>query len=91
MVVHGDDFTAIGTDADLDWYTSELDKVLEIKECGRIGEGTEETEIRILNRIVRITPNGVRYGADPRHHDLLVISMGLETGTSVVTPGVKPA
>ena len=58
---------------------------------GRIGEGTGETEIRILNQIVRITPTVVRYEADPRHHELLVRSMGLEAGTSVVTPGVKPA
>ena len=58
---------------------------------GRIGAGTEETEIRILNRIVRITPTGARYEDDPRRHKLLVRSMGLEAGTSVVTPGVKPA
>ena len=47
--------------------------------------------MRILNRIVRITPTGVRYEADPRHHELLVRSMGLEAGSSVITPGVKPA
>ena len=29
--------------------------------------------------------------ADPRHRELLVRSIGLETKTSVVTPGVKPA
>ena len=58
---------------------------------GHIGEGNEETEIRILNSIVRITPSGVRHEADPRHHELLVRSMGLEGGTSVVPPGVKPA
>ena len=40
---------------------------------------------------MRITSNGVRYEADPRHHELLVRSMGLEAGTSVVTPSVKPA
>ena len=91
VVVHGDYFTAMGTDADLDWYTSELHKVFEIKMCGRIGEGTEETEVRILNRIVRITPTGVRYEADPRHHELLDPSMGLEAGSSVITPCIKPA
>ena len=32
VVVNGDDFTAMGTDTDLDWYTSELEtKTLEIK------------------------------------------------------------
>ena len=91
VVVHGDDFTAMGTDADLDWYTSELQKVFEIKVRGHIGEGTEETEVRISNRIVRITPTGVRYEADSRHHELLVRSMGLEAGSSVITPGIQPA
>ena len=87
----GDDFSAMGTDADLDWYTSELETVFEMKRRGHIGEGTEETEVRILNRIVRITPTGVRYEADPRHHELLVRSMGLEAGSSIITPGIKPA
>ena len=47
--------------------------------------------MRTLNRIVRITPTGVRYEADPRHHELLIRSMGLEAGSSVITPGIKPA
>ena len=29
VVVHGDDFTAMGTDADFDWYTSELEKAFQ--------------------------------------------------------------
>ena len=91
VVVHGDYFTAMGTDADLDSYTSELEKVFEINARGRIGAGTEETEVRILNRIVRITPTGVRYEADPWHHELLVRSMGLEAGSAVITPGITPA
>ena len=33
----------------------------------------------------------MRYEADPRHHELLVRSMGLEAGSLVITPGVKPA
>ena len=40
---------------------------------------------------MRITPTGVRYEADPRHHELLVRSLGPEAGSSVITPGVKPA
>ena len=36
-------------------------------------------------------PDDVRCEADPRHRELLIRSMGLEAGTSVVTPGVKPA
>ena len=40
VVVHGDDFAAMGIDSDLDWYTTELERVFEIKERGRTGEGT---------------------------------------------------
>ena len=47
IVVHGDDFTAMGTDLDLDWYTSELEKVFEIKVRDRLGEGTTDKDIRI--------------------------------------------
>ena len=46
--------------------------------------------MRILNRIVRVTPNGVRYEADPRHYELVARSLGLENSTSTVTPGIKP-
>ena len=91
IVVHGDDFTALGTDHDLDWYTAELEKVFEIKVRGRLGEGTADSEIRILNRIVRVTPEGVRFEADPRHLELLARSLGLEGASSVLTPGVKPS
>ena len=90
VVVHGDDSTAMATDVYLDWYTLELEQVFEIKVCGRLGEGNADQEVRILNRVVRITPNGVVYEADPRHHELLTRSLGLEGGTSVLTPGVKP-
>ena len=48
IVVHGDDLTAMSSDLDLDWYTTELKKVFEINVRGRLGEGTTEKEIRIL-------------------------------------------
>mgnify|MGYP003334455616 CR=1 FL=1 len=91
VVVHGDDFTFLGTDDRLDWITSELKKVFEIKVRGRLGVGCADSEIKILNRIVRIDERGLRYEADPRHCDLLIPSLGLQNGSSVKTPGVKPA
>ena len=39
VVVHGDDFTALGTDADLDFYEKKLAEHFELKIRGRIGEG----------------------------------------------------
>ena len=43
----------------------------------------------MLNRIIRITPTGLVYEADPRHTELLARSMGLENCKQVATPGVK--
>ena len=53
IVVHGDDFTALGNDANLNWYETNLQDSFEIKVRGRIGEGcTGPQQIRILNRVI---------------------------------------
>ena len=76
VVVHGDDFTALGTDQDLDWYESELAKHFENQIRDRLGEGCPGVnELRIWNRVVRITPAGITYEADPRQADLLAQSI----------------
>ena len=54
VVVHGDDFTALGTDEAIDWYTKQLEAVFEIHIRGRLRVGCEQREIKILNRVVRI-------------------------------------
>ena len=41
IVIHGDDFTALGTDDDLDWYEGKLKESFEIKVRGRLGEGCD--------------------------------------------------
>ena len=91
VVVHGDDFTALGTDEALDWYTEQLTAAFEIKVRGRLGVGCEQSEIKILNRVVRIDEEvGLLYEADPRHTELLSAALGLESASSVKTPGLKP-
>ena len=90
VVVHGDDFTALGDDDTLDWYEGEMAKHFEIKIRGRLGEGCKgPNEIRILNRVVRIDEKGLSYEADPRHTDLLAESLNLTKANAVGTPGVK--
>ena len=39
LVVHGDDFTALGTNNDLDWCEKRLKDNFEIQIRGRLGEG----------------------------------------------------
>ena len=72
VVVHGADFTALGTDPNLNWYEAEMARHFEIKIRGPLGEGcARDNELRILNRVVRVTPDGLTSEADPRHTDLL--------------------
>ena len=64
-VVHGDDFTVLGHKEDLDWFRVQIEKKYEVKVRGRIGPGPKEgKEIRILNRIVTWTDQGILYEAD---------------------------
>ena len=54
-----------------------------------MGPGGNCDEIKILNRILRLTPEGLTYESGPRHVDLLASSMGLTIGNAVSTPGTK--
>ena len=67
IVVHGDDFTALGLQKDLDWYQAELAQHFGIKDRGRMGENTDCKQLRILNRIITLTDEGLEFEADPRH------------------------
>ena len=90
VVVHGDDFTALGTPEGLDLYEAGMCKAFECKLKGRLGRGDNDLkEMRVLNRIVRIDEHGLRYEADPRHVELLARALNLEQCKHVVTPGVK--
>ena len=65
-VVHGDDFTFVGSDAALDFVSEAMSKEFDIKLRGRLGpEDGDDKIIRILNRIVEWTPEGINYEADP--------------------------
>ena len=47
--VHGNDFTCLGSDANLDWYEALMAKSFELKIKGRLGVGCEgPDEIKIL-------------------------------------------
>ena len=45
--------------------------------------------MRILNRIIRWTHQGIRVEADPRHVEILIKETGLGEANIVVTPGAK--
>ena len=88
LVVHGDDFTCLGTRADLEWYEGQMAEAFEIKVRGHLGESEGcEREIRVLNRILRLDEHGLYYEADPRHAELIVRALDIQAGQA--TPGAK--
>ena len=93
LVVHGDDMTCLGVKESLDKYEAALRAVFEIKVKGRLGTGeSDDKQIRVLNRIVRVEDEGLRYEPDPRHVDLLLRDLGLD-GDDVKpspVPGTEP-
>ena len=63
----------------------------ELRKGGRLGPGDcDEKEGRILNRIVRWTPGGLEYEADPRQCEKLLEETQLDEGCkATATPGIK--
>jgi hypothetical protein len=72
-IVHGDDFVLTGTAAALDEVKAGMHERFLLKELGRLGGGRGELrELRVLNRVIRWTPAGLKYEADPRHAEIIV-------------------
>ena len=92
VLVHGDDFFALGDDAALDFLEKCIAARYDYKKSGRLGTGrTDVREVGILNRHIRLCtgPDGeeyVEYEADPRHAQIVIRGLGLETAKSNTTP-----
>ena len=76
-MVHGDDFLGVGPEEHL----KDLRKTLEDKYKLKVemlghSEG-EKAEIKILNKIVRETKDGIELEADPRHVEIAVRELGI--------------
>ena len=88
-MVHGDDFVFLGRDKQLDEVKAEMESRFLIKCLGRLGgEKGDIQEIRVLNRVIRWTPQGLLYEADPRHVEILLQQGGANL-RAVSTPMVK--
>ena len=89
VVVHGDDFSFAGAEADLEWVSGELESRILLKRVGTLGgDSWDLKELRVLNRVLRWRGWGIAYEADPRHAELLAKALG-PGATSRSTPGVK--
>ena len=88
--VHGDNFTATGPKWGLDKYEEAMKGKYELEVKGRLGpDDQDDSEVTVLNRVVRWTTEGIEYEADPRQGELLIRQLGLEGANGVATPGCK--
>ena len=89
LVVHGDDFTVLGWETQLDWYWEQVTRKFESKVKGRIGPASgDEKSMRVLNRLVHWTSEGIEYEADQRHAELIIQELNLKADSKGVnTPG----
>ena len=72
-VVHGDDFTLLGSQDQLMWFREQLKKRFQVKLRGMLGPSSkDDKEITILNRTVSWDKNGITYKVDPRHVDIVI-------------------
>ena len=75
----------------MDWMKSAMGEKYELTESARPGPSScDDKEVRVLNRIVRWTSEGVEYEADPRHVEQIVRDLDLIGAKPVTTPGLKP-
>ena len=85
-MVHGDDFVSTGPSNSLKWLEGILTKEFKIK-TNLMGPGKNDAkEIKILNRIIRYTNNGLELEADLRHSELIIKQLGLEEAKELTCP-----
>ena len=94
MVVHGDDFMTLGDSEALSEIERAMSDHYTLKFRAILGGGRDDAkEVRILNRYVRWKSDGgkiwMEYEPDPRHAELIVKSLNLESAKGVTTPSVK--
>ena len=87
MTCQVDDFVIIATEDDICWLIEEMKKVYELKATILGPESHHKQEVRILNRIVRWSPEGIQYECDQRHADVIVKELGMEDQKPLSSPG----
>jgi len=93
VVVYGDDFTVLGEEAQLNWFTTKINEKFETKHRARFGpEAKDGKSVRILNRVVTWTEKGVDYEPDQRHTDVILQQLGLSSKSKALSsPMLKPS
>ena len=87
-LVHGDDDFSSGSHAIFDCLEKQLSDEYEIKTQRVCGREVCTKEGKILNRIVRWTPQGYELEGDPRHAELVFEQLGVQDLPSSSSPGI---
>jgi len=90
-VVHGDDFTFSGKQADLLWIKSKMEESYELKMRAMLGdEFGDDKEITILNRRISWKEGCLHYEADTKHVDEILKYFNLNDESRIlVVPFVR--
>ena len=88
-IVHGDDYVSVGQESDLQWLEQRLKDKYEIKTKWLGYKPEHQQEVRVLNRIISWSEQGIEYEADPRHVEVMLAELGLKECTHVTTPGIS--
>ena len=92
LLVHGDDFLVLGDEDAQNFLSGVLAQKFEFRVDGCIGpEDRDGTVLTVLNRIVEYNKDTgtITYEADPRHAEMIVKTLGLESAKVVSTPSEK--
>ena len=89
LMVHGDDFVAVGRKKQLDWFQKQMDEKYESKHI-RFGQSTGAVKsMKVLNRIVTWEEASISVEADTRHVETALADLGLMSAKEVNTPAVR--
>ena len=82
--VHGGDYVSSGSEGNLKWMETRFKSKYEIK-TKWLGPGdNHDKDVKILNRIVSWTREGVKHEADPRHAELMGKDLNLSDSKDVL-------
>ncbi len=86
LVVHGDDFTVLGWECQLDWHREKVTGRFESKVKWRIGPASgDDKSMRVLNRLVHWTSEGIEQEADQRHAELIIQELSFKADIKKVS------
>ena len=89
IMVHGDDFVAVGPLKNLDTTKEVLENKYKIKVGVLDRRNGQQEEVRILNKLIRVVDDGIELEADPRHVELAIRDLELESARASTVPGSK--